>query len=273
MEVEVLLDRIYEYAVSIPWRDLVGAIGLFFGAISFRAYLDQRRENKNSKSLLDFVNRHVDKDISEDALKDLKDKLAEMEKQVDRELPILARRAVLKEQAEVHAKAISRHYRELKAIDSELRTEYCSDQIDDKIREKIVDRISPRYEKEWELNELRNKIAAICVLVAFSSVFFFPIGMIVCTLFAYPLFSASLRLLKLQGISIEIFRNAKFVILVCYVASCFGGAFFGWLMVDEVVESRQWLPYCIIIVCLLFLLFVFKINAWFDSRIRECQSS
>src|ERR1043165_9629762 len=80
--------------------NVAGAVGILFGIVGIVAYLEQRRSERAQQDVIKFVQRHLDKSITEETLAKLSDQLKLMRQQTDEEIPKLARRAVLQEQAE-----------------------------------------------------------------------------------------------------------------------------------------------------------------------------
>ncbi|MCI5157786.1 MAG: hypothetical protein D3906_04970 [Candidatus Electrothrix sp. AUS1_2] len=213
------MESLTSFVASLTWQDWATAVGILFGIVTLLAYLDQKRAAKKQKSLMDFVNRHLDKDISEETIQQLKAQQVEMQEQVRLHIPALARAAVLKEQANSHAQAITYHYKEWKKVNSELESSPSQGAIDPDIESIIIDRISPRYEKQWELDTLRNRITAFSVAIALSSTFlFYPINLLVGVPLAIPLGKGLIDFIKLQGASVESVKYVKYGLMFAYVA-------------------------------------------------------
>jgi len=88
---------------NLKWQDWAAAVGIIFGIITLLAYLDQRRANKKQNTLIEFVKRHVDKEVTEETIRKLDAQREALQRQVREHIPALARSAVLREQAEAHA--------------------------------------------------------------------------------------------------------------------------------------------------------------------------
>jgi DNA-binding transcriptional MerR regulator len=255
------MDQIIEFILSLTWQDWATAIGVIFGTITLIAYLDQKRSSKQQQTLLDFVERHLDKDISTDVIKELAEQRRAMEEQIKFHIPNLARNAVLKEQAESHAQAISHHFKEWKQICSELDDSLIGEGLSPEIEEIITDRISPQYEKRWAIDNIRNRITVLSVVIAISSTFlFYPINMLVGIPLAIPLLKDLVELLKIQGISKDFSKNIKYGIVIAYLFGALLLAFLGVaLIVDGFIETPgKVVAYGLIFISLVMVVFILK---------------
>jgi hypothetical protein len=171
-----------------------------FGVVGVIAYLEQRRTAKGQETIIEFVKRNVAKDISEEAIKALERQRSTMQTQVTENIPALARAAVLKEQAVVHAAALSRHFLEWKRIQDELGTSPTGGQLDPVIEATIVDRLVPRYEQEAALGAARNRITAFSVALALAgNLFPWPMNVIVIGFFSIPLVTSLVEFFRLSS--------------------------------------------------------------------------
>ncbi len=193
------MQSIIDSVKSLTLQDWATAGSLIFGIITLLAYLDQRRNNKKQENLLEFVDRHVAKDISEERIKELEQQQESMQEQVSQNIPALARAAVLQEQSEAHANATSKHFLEWKRLQDEMENSPSGGIIDPSIEKVIIDKLVPKYERQEELDNIRNRITMISVALALiSGLFPYPLNSLVGAILALPLISSLLKFYKLS---------------------------------------------------------------------------
>lgn len=266
------MNQILAFFKGTQWQDWATAIGIIFGVVTLIAYLDQRRSNKHQNKLIEFVSRHLDKDISEETIENLKKQQKEMQRQVQENLPALARAAVLKEQAELHASALAYHYNEWSKINTELENSPTQGKLDREIENIITDRISPKYEQKWALDEVRNRITILSATMALTSTFlFYPLNLFVAIPLALPLTKGVLEFFKLQGISQITAKRINTSYLIIYLssitllASC--GLFF--LLSDNIDTEGKVIGGFMLIAAFLTILFHTKLKAIISNFLNE----
>src|SRR5262245_12128298 len=138
------MHEIAEFITRMTWQDWATALGVVFGLIGFIAYWEQRRASRQQETLVEFARRHVNREISEETLKKLTEQRLALEYQITQRIPQLARLAVLREQAERHAKAAAEHFVEWQQITSELGEQTAVPGLDPALERTLVDRLVPR---------------------------------------------------------------------------------------------------------------------------------
>lgn len=193
------MEKILNFFAKMTWQDWVAAIGFIFGVISFIAYWEQKRATKQQEKFFEFAKRHVDKDITEEQLKMLLIQKATMESQITQQIPLLARLAVLKEQAELHVNAIVGHYSQWKNIADEIASRENVSPIDPKIEAFILDKILPQYELRRYQETIRTRVTVLSISMALaSSILPFLVKDLVVYMLAIPLVSSLLKLFSMQ---------------------------------------------------------------------------
>jgi len=224
------MQSISIYFASLTWQDGATAGGVLFGVVTLMAYLDQRRAAKGQAAIIEFVKRHVDKDISEETLKQLQSQREGIEKQIKEHLPALARSAVLKEQSAAHAAAVSQHYKEWKRIQDELASSPTQGVIDSTIESIITDRLLPEFEKKEKVEKLRNNITAISVCLALSSTLIpSPLSSIIAAGLAVPLVSFLAQFYKATNDPERLRKTLRDIFLIVYFAVSVAGIVIGAL--------------------------------------------
>lgn len=193
-------QAVLTYLSKMSWQDWATAASVVFGIVTLIAFLDQRRSSKQNQVLLEFAERHVQKDISEEQLSSLNHQRQSLEQQIAQELPALAKRAVLQEQREHHAKAAAEHYSKVQAIDNELGEKNIPSQLDPVIATEIANKLLPSLEFNRRRESLRSSITIYSVAVALSgSLLPSPLRQLLVAFLAVPLISTVIRLAAMEG--------------------------------------------------------------------------
>lgn len=224
------MQSISLFFASLTWQDFATVGGVLFGVVTLMAYLDQRRATKSQAAIIEFVKRHVDKDISEETLKQLQSQREGIEKQIKDHLPALARAAVLKEQAAAHAAAVSQHYKDWKRIQDELVSSPTQGVIDNTIESIITDRLLPEFEKREGVEKLRNNITTISVCLALSSTLIpHPLSDLIAAGLAAPLIGFLAQFYKATNDPERLRKTLRDIVLIVYVAVSAAGILVGAL--------------------------------------------
>jgi energy-converting hydrogenase Eha subunit A len=156
--------------LSWDWQDLLTALGFMIGIISAvitaYGYIDQRRSSKDLKPVVEMAKLKIDWDLSQEKIKDSQHKIKNLEDQLNKQIPALARIAFLKNQAEFLSEAIGKSYSEWKKIEQELRGTQSEIQDDKSIESVILDLI-PEYDKQKKRNALKDRITILGIMLVF----------------------------------------------------------------------------------------------------------
>jgi hypothetical protein len=220
---------------GLKWQDWATLISICFGIVSLIGYIDQRRTARGQNSITAFAERHVQKDISEEAIAKLQEQRVAMEQDVKLNIPALARTAVLKEQAEMHARAIGQHYVEWKQIQSETVSP-TGGKLDPELEKMIVDRLLPSFERQVALDRLRNRVTVLSVALALvGNALPYPLNTLASILLAFPLGGTLVQFYKATTTDAEAKRTADLVrlsFIFAYMAAMLlfaGGTAFLWI--------------------------------------------
>lgn len=254
-----------ELSPGLTWQDIATVFGILFGIISTIGYIEQRRSSKDQAALIEFARLNVDKDITKESIKSLQNREADMQQQITKSIPVLARVAVLKEQRQGHAEAISTHYQQWRKIEKELNDTDTAIQIEPEIEKQIIDRILPKYEREYAIKRQRNRITAYSVAMALvNSLLPDPTDLILTLALAFPLIISLFRLFRLQEDSkviiryISTFLRAIYIILIVVL---------GWLValtVFSLPTFQIWTDFLIsfLVIALFIATLVYSKVAW-----------
>ena len=163
-----VVEGLIESIAQLTWQDLLTVASVLFGVVSLIGYFEQRKAARQQASLARFAQLNVDKAVTEEDLEALEGRRASMEAEVLESIPGLARQAVLRQQVAEHSKAASEHFRQLRLLEDELGDAHESSGLDQAIRAEIVDRLLPEYERQRNLDELRNRITVFSVSIALA---------------------------------------------------------------------------------------------------------
>lgn len=177
----------------------------YFGGITLIAYLDQRRSTKMQSEIYDDIKLFTKMSKSKEEIEHLMMQRQQIEDQIENRLPLLARFAVLRQEASTHADAAAKHYSEWKKIITELKEIPQNALIDQKIESAIVEKMIPDYEKRAARDALRDRITVYSIaLVLLNSIIPF-IGLIL----FIPIASDLLKLLNISSDKLVLQKTIK----------------------------------------------------------------
>ena len=181
--------RLVHFFQDLTWQDWAAALGVLFGILSLIAYIEQRRATKSQNVFVEFAKRNVDKQITEEQLKELANQKLSMERQVAQAIPALARSAVLREQLAVHARALADHYQHWVNISEELKsTNQQQADIDPGIRAAIEDKLIPSHEASQRRDDLKTRLTILGIASGLAATAFpFPANYLIQGVIAIPL--------------------------------------------------------------------------------------
>ncbi|MFQ6404513.1 hypothetical protein ACIDE9_07065 [Methylophilus sp. 'Pure River'] len=222
-----MTQQMISFVLGLEWKDWLTIGGFIFGIVTLIAYIEQRRSAKGTAALTKWAELNLDKTISEQEIKRLLAQKSEMEEQITKNIPSLARVAVIKEQAELHRQALAQHFSTWQKLTAELESSVPVPGLDPKIQNVILDQIIPRFQQEQEINKLRSRITVLSVsIAAASAVLPFGLGSMLAIMFAPALISAAIRLHALTEDSANSFKSLRpFVHLAYVVATLVMGGF------------------------------------------------
>lgn len=205
-----MAKQLIDFLLKFGWQDWLTVGGFLFGIVTLIAYIEQRRSTKGAAKIIKWVELNLDKSISEEEIKRLLAQKSVMEEQIEKNIPALARVAVLKEQAELHREAIAVHFSAWQKLTSEIESADPVPGLDEQIQNAILDRIVPRYEREQEVKKLRTRITVLSIAAATTSTMLpFGLGSILAIMLAPALISTALRLYALSEERNEVYKSLR----------------------------------------------------------------
>ncbi len=232
---------------QIKCQDGVVIANFLFGLLTLAAYLDQRRSARQTATLAKWAELNLTKSISESDIRTLLKQKVAMEEEITRRIPALARAAVLREQIDLHERALAEHAIGWQSATKELNLQAGLSGIDSNLQDAIFDRIVPRHIRQERRDRLRTRVAVLCIVLAVSSSLFpVPISTVMGILLAIPIIQIAFRLYVLN----EGFDHAfKVLCPWCYrtwllvaAALCLGGI----LALSYASTARLAYYYCVI---------------------------
>jgi hypothetical protein len=223
-----------EFLSKLTWQDIVTGLSVVFGLVTLIAYLDQRKSNKAQSRMLEFVNRHLDKDITAEEIEELKDKKTKIYIDVNDKLPVLGRITILQDQADFYTKGVVSNYIELKKINEQifkLESDFKITDIAPEIKDYILKEVSPKYRfEEWK-SKMRDRLIILFALIvamgAMSPLWIFtffiqiPIGVyLIIDAFKYLMISLDEKEERAQ-----IYFNGKILLYFAGIASIIFGLY------------------------------------------------
>ena len=189
-----MLTDIITIFAKMTWQDWATAAGFVTGLVGVVAFLDQRRGAKQTANLVELARRHVDKSITEEDLSRLSQQREAIQTQIAGELPALARRAVLREQFNLHAKAAAEHFTRLEELRSQLSTSAELLTLDPAVARAIERDLLPSYVEQKARETMRTRVTIYSVGTALAgSILPNPMSALVVAAFSVPLATAILR--------------------------------------------------------------------------------
>lgn len=226
-----MTQELLDFVIGLRWQDWLTIASFVFGTITLIAYIEQRRSAAGTATLAKWAQRNLDKTISEEEIKNLIAQKAAMEDQITQNIPALARVAVLKEQAELHRKAIVEHFSAWQQLTNELESSTPVPGLEPQIQDAILDRIVPRYQQEQEVMGLRTRITVLSVGVAGASALLpFGLDSMVAFIFAPALVTAAFRLYALTEDPAKTFKSLRSWVHTVYLAAALGLGGYGVLL-------------------------------------------
>jgi hypothetical protein len=218
---------------ELTWQDWAAALGVLFGILSLIAYIEQRRATKSQNVFVEFAKRNVDKQVTEEQLKELANQKLNMERQVAQAIPALARSAVLREQLAVHARALADHYQHWVAINEELRPANQQADLDPAIRAAIEDKLIPSHEASQRRDDLKTRLTILGVASGLAATALPPpANYLIQGVFAIPLFAALISLINLSANPVWVERFG-YLMMWIYLGVVVVGCTLGYLLLSE----------------------------------------
>lgn len=152
---------------------LVGIAGSIFG---YSSWSSSRKSESAYKHLFELADLHIDKSLTDKKLSDSKlqlqeeaDRIKELQRTIRHEIPIEARRAVLRDKFETNVEQIHDVYLSLNRARTELTKLGDRTEIPEEIKKAIDDEIKPEYLIKRRKSDLRNYLTIITAFAAISS--------------------------------------------------------------------------------------------------------
>lgn len=132
---------------------LVGLIGTIFGALSVFA---AKQDKKINKYLFEIAEKNLDKSIATEELAAQRDKISKLRSQIEHDVPIEARKAVLKDRLNDHISYLAKTKEDVETIRQELTLLDESCEIDQSLMSFIEAEVTPKYVLQARQESLKN---------------------------------------------------------------------------------------------------------------------
>jgi hypothetical protein len=269
------MQVIVDFISNLRWQDWMTIGGFLFGLVTLIAYVEQRRSNKSAAKIAQWVERNLDKDISEEEIKKLLAQRAAMQEEISRNIPALARMAVIREQVELHRKATAEHFAAWQALSAELASPTTLPGVDPQIQSVILDRITPQFERQQEVDRLKTRITILSVgVAAASTVLPFGLGSVLALIVSPALLSAAVRLYALTESSDVAYKSLRPLTHAAYLGLALAAGGFGVLLllvgnVTQIGIYMAWILVGIGVVALLAYVWLrVPLDQWLTEKLR-----
>lgn len=152
---------------------IIGIAGTIFGYVSWRL---AKKSTAAYSLLFELADRHIDKSLTDKKLSDTKDQLKEeanrireLQSKIQHEIPIEARRTVLKDKLETNVEQMHEVYTSLQKVRKQLLKLGDEANIPYEIKSAIDTEIQPKYLAKRRKSDLRNYLTIITAAAAISS--------------------------------------------------------------------------------------------------------
>ena len=176
-------SQIIENADPSISRNMYNIMGIVFGIIgvigtlyTIQSFLSKKREEKTYKYLFELAEKNIDKKVTEDILKQKKDevkrhseKITLLQDKIKEEIPLQARRAVLRDKFFTQSNSLMENYTSMKKIEGELKELKIDESIPKEILNEIENEIAPQYLLRERRSNAKNYITVITTAVAIIS--------------------------------------------------------------------------------------------------------
>ena len=149
---------------NFSWQDLLTIAGFMLGVVSLIAYIEQRKSANSQKALLVLAERQVDREVTQQTVDALHEQRLKIEHDISVRIPALARAAVLREQAEMHARMTSEHFVAWRRLTSQIGEQVAN--IDSSIKAVVLDRLLPEYDRREKQERQRVRLTILSVALA-----------------------------------------------------------------------------------------------------------
>lgn len=163
---------------------LVGLLGVIGSVASIVSWISAASAQKNYENLFRYVDLNVDKSITEETVERIKDeqkhieqRIIDLKAQIRREIPIEARKAILKDRHERATEDLAKVHHSLLRIREELHGLGETTNLSEEILTVVRSEIQPKYILREKLAFQRNIFTALSGLAALSSALLpYPLG-------------------------------------------------------------------------------------------------
>lgn len=231
---------------------VVGFIGLISAIITIYVF----RQSYKTKKLQDFVYKQaqiaLDKESAQEKLNKTKEELTnvetrlnELQKQIQKDLPIEARKAVLKDRLEESIENMKKYYDDVVTTKEKLSILGENNSISSELLKSIQQEIEPKYLIKEKINNLKTYITIVSTLAGvIFAIVPYPVGNYIGGTLLLISFPIALQLIKLTIVVKSKDKQSTnsilrfWISLVGTVVTLFSGVFF-WLIAFSEMKYRN----------------------------------
>ena len=220
-------------AAAFGWPAIVGLIvGVVGTAASLISWLVGRRSRRQYDYLLRLAALNIDKETTEEKIQSMRQQattldseLGDLRRSIERDLPVEARRAVLRDRLDAAISVAAHSYDDVVRTKKELADLGSPKEIPQHLLEEIESIIEPRYLRREQISDRKTFLTIISAAAAVASTLLpYPIGRFAgatLLLISVPVIASLVRL-TFDPMSIRRWR--KTILLIVVAAVCWLGA-------------------------------------------------
>ena len=268
-------NSLMEIIQTLPWTNILAGLGVLFGIITLLGYIDQKRSNRELKTVITYLQRELDRDITEEEINKLKNKKDELESEVKEKIPKAGKIAILQDQSEYYQSVISDNFKSFEGIQTKLNQLGANDpanELSPSMKNFILNEISPKYRLKNIKNKVVEKIFVLFALI-FVAGTIMPTNYLIKVILSLVLLFEVLKYYILNSSSEEEKEEKyKFSKLILLIPSAFVLAVIILMLLDpsqNINPTNKILLYLLIVVLVLILIFSKRIINSFRARIEK----
>ncbi|MBN1881305.1 MAG: hypothetical protein JW885_03950 [Deltaproteobacteria bacterium] len=158
IETTVFKGHIIDFLVS-NFRTIAAFVAIFsflFAVYNhFMSKKDKERDRKYFKEHFDWIEKEIQKDLSQDEIASLEGRLEELKEQIE-QAPRLAKMVVLKDKYNSLIDVLNENYESLRLVEKQITEAGGTAELDENLQEAVSSIITPQYVIKKRLSNLKN---------------------------------------------------------------------------------------------------------------------
>jgi len=204
-----LAQTVRDFLTNNPWASifilLIGVVGSVVSIISWRS---SKRSEKAYKYLFQIAELNIDKSTTEEVLarkkkevSEASEKIVSLQQQIRRDIPIVAKRAVLEDRLDSAMESLTRYYQDVQTIQRDLERLGTSPDIPQDILTSIRSEIQPNYIVRRQISNDKTWLTILTAAAALTSAFLYPISNIISPILLIATIPLVVRIAKINFVT------------------------------------------------------------------------